>query len=135
MKNLPIKCNKYIPFKGFYAINLFGIIYKRQEYCSHQTSTRTINHEGIHSCQAEDFVPNKNNSTFKRILGYCIFYIIYFIEWLIKLICNIFYWKIRAYKSISFEQEAYNNDKNYTYQDTRKRWASFKYIFKFVINE
>lgn len=39
---------------------------------------------------------------------------------------------IRAYKSISFEQEAYYNDKNFTYQDTRKEKAWTKYIFKLV---
>ena len=44
-------------------------------------------------------------------LGYIPFYILYLIEWFIKLIIN----KLdnnKAYKSISFEREAYNNQNN-----------------------
>lgn len=133
MRQMEVKCNKIIPIKGFLAINFFGIIYKRMEYCSRTLSNRVINHEGIHSSQSEDFIPNSNNNDFKRILGYLIFYILYIIEWLLKAICSILYPKIRAYRSISFEQEAYNNEGNLNYQENRKRWAWTKYIFKFVL--
>lgn len=135
MRQMEIKCSKIIPIKGFAAMNFFGKIYQRMERCGRDISKRTVNHEGIHSCQSEDFIPNPKNSNFKRILGYLIFYLIYIIEWIFKVICNIFYWKIRAYYSLSFEQEAYNNQYDYEYQDKRKRFAWAKYIFKFVLRD
>ena len=54
----------------------------------------------------------------------CIFYILYFIEWLIKAIISLFTgFKIKAYYSISFEQEAYKNQKDLNYLKTRKRFS------------
>lgn len=129
---MEIKCSKIIPIKGFAAMNFFGKIYQRMERCGKEINKKTLNHEGIHSCQSEDFVPNPKNSNFKRILGYLIFYLIYIIEWIFKVICNIFYWKIRSYRSISFEQIAYKYQNDYNYQDTRKRFDWVPYIFKFV---
>ena len=114
-------------------MNLFGVIYRREENCGWHLSQRTLNHEGIHSCQAEDFIKNPNKSDFKRILGYLIFYLLYIIEWIFKFICVLFYWKIRPYYSLSYEQEAYNNEENFEYQETRKRFAWTKYLFKFVL--
>lgn len=133
MKNLPIKYNNFIPFPGYFAICLFGTIYIRNCYKNVVVSKTTINHEGTHLCQIEDFVPNPNNKRWKTILGGCIFYIIYFIEWLIKLLFSAFtLGKVKAYRSISFEQEAYNNQYDYEYQDNRKKFAWCKYIFKLV---
>lgn len=135
MKDLKIICSKIIPLKGFSSMNVFGVIFRRYELCGIELSKRSINHEGIHTCQSEDFIPNKKNNNFIRILDYLIFYILYIIEWIFKIICNIFYWKIRAYKSLSFEQEAYTNELNFDYQETRKRFAWVKYIFKFVLRD
>ena len=131
MKDLKIICNKWIPIKGFSAMTVFGTIFRREELCGRPISQRTMNHEGIHVCQSEDFIKNKKNNRFIWFLNWIIFYLIYIIEWLFKVICNIFYWKIRAYRSISFEIEAYDNQNNLGYQETRKRWAWTKNIFKF----
>lgn len=131
MKELKVICNKFIPFPGYYAMMLFGKIFVRQEYCGREISQRTINHEGIHLCQALDFV---NNIEKLQILGFIIFYIIYFIEWLIKLIISLFtLGRVKAYRSISFEQEAYSNEEDYTYQDMRKPFSWIKYIFKLIV--
>jgi hypothetical protein len=133
MKQLPIKYNKWIPFKRFFAMCLFGIIYIRDFNKDRKVHKSTLNHEGIHLCQIEDFVPNKNGKKWKTIFGGCIFYILYFIEWLIKLVISGFtLGKVKAYRSVSFEQEAYNNQYYYTYQKNRKRFAWFKYVFKLV---
>lgn len=60
-------------------------------------------------------------------------YILHFIEWLIKLVISGFtLGKVKAYRSVSFEQEAYNNQYYYTYQKNRKRFAWFKYVFKLI---
>lgn len=130
MRNLPIKYNKIIPFPGYFAICLFGIMFIRDKYKNVKIVTSTINHEGIHVCQALDFV---NHIEKLKVLGFIIFYLLYFIEWLIKLIISIFTaGNVKAYRSISFEQEAYDNQYNYDYQDTRKKFAWLKYIFKLV---
>lgn len=130
MRQLKEICNKWIPFPGFLAMMLFGVIFKRQEYCGTPTRKSTINHEGIHLYQALDFVGGVEKL---QILGFIIFYLLYFIEWIIKLIISLFtLGKVKAYRSISFEQEAYYNQYNYHYQDTRKHWSWMKYIFKLV---
>lgn len=133
MKDLKIKYNKLIPFNNYFAICLFGVIYIRDFNKHRKIYKSTINHEGIHLCQMEDFVPNQNNKKWKTILGGCLFYILYFIELLIKLLISIItFGKIKAYRSISFEQESYNNQYNYDYQNTRKRFSWTKYLFKLV---
>ena len=113
-------------------MTVFGTIFRREEYRGRPVSQTTLNHEGIHVCQSEDFIPNKKNNKFVWFIK---FYLLYFIEWLIKLICNIFYWKIRAYRSISFEQEACSNQNNLGYQEIRKRFAWAKHIFRFVLRD
>jgi hypothetical protein len=80
MKDLKIRYNKIIPFRGYFAMCLFNTIYIRDFNKYRPVYKSTINHEGIHVCQMEDFVPNLNNRKIKTILGGCIFYILYFIE-------------------------------------------------------
>lgn len=101
--------NNLIPFKGFVAINLFGILFARNEY-KNKISDRIINHESIHTAQIKE-------------MGYVFFYIWYLIEWLIRLFINF-----DAYRNISFEREAYINDDNLDYLKTRKRFSWLKYI-------
>ena len=130
MKILNLKYSKIIPFDGFYAISLFGNLVRRIQYKDTPVPIKTMNHEGIHVCQAEDFVPKAlRKYKFFMILGFIVFYLLYFIEWLIKLIVSIFV-ACNAYYSISFEQEAYLNEDNIDYQDNRERWAWAKYVFK-----
>ncbi len=99
--------NNYIPFKGFKAINLFGVLFVRGNA---RISERTIRHETIHTAQMKEML-------------YIGFYLWYFIEWLIRL-----FMKGNAYRNISFEKEAYSNEKDLRYLDNRKRFAWFKYI-------
>lgn len=110
---MKIKYSKIIPFPGFYAVNLFGTLFIREEHKGKKVLKSTLNHEAIHTEQMKE-------------LGYIFFYIWYFIEWLIRLIINGRY----AYYMLSFEQEAYNNEKNYKYLNTRKRYNWFKYYGK-----
>ena len=46
--------NSLIPFKGFIAINLFGIVFARKEY--KELSRRTLNHEAIHTAQMKEML-------------------------------------------------------------------------------
>lgn len=103
--------NNIIPFRGFLAINLFGILFVRGDKNTIELSQRTINHESIHSAQIKE-------------LYYILFYIAYFFEWLFNL-CR-YGFNIKAYRNISFEKEAYDNDENYDYLITRKRFAMWR---------
>lgn len=108
--------NKLIPFKGFVAINLFGVLFVRNEYKKRFdsggfTTTTTLNHESIHTEQIKE-------------LGYIFFYIWYFIEWLLRLPFG------NAYYNISLEREAYANEKNRKYLQARKHYSFLKYIIK-----
>lgn len=106
--------NKLIPFKGFLAINLFGILFVRKEKDGSNPviSEYTINHESIHTKQIKE-------------LGYIFFYIWYFIEWIINwLRCGD---SMMAYYAISFEMEAYENQYNQEYLSTRKKYSWLKY--------
>lgn len=99
--------NKYIPFKGFCAINLFGVLFARNE-CKPATP-HCINHEKIHTAQMKE-------------LWYIGFYLLYLLEWLYRL---AFHTKT-AYRGISFEVEAYLNQYNYKYLKTRKKFAQWR---------
>jgi len=72
-----------------------------------------INHEKIHWKQQLEML-------------IIFFYVWYFIEWLIR----IFISTSSAYRSISFEREAYDNEYDLNYLNKRKRFAWFKYIIK-----
>ena len=93
--------NKYLPFKNYKAIMLFGIIFARKEYGL--VDSKTILHEQIHFEQMKECL-------------FIFFYLFYIIEFLIKLL----YMK-DAYKNISFEKEAYLNHENPDYLKKRKR--------------
>ena len=54
------------------------------------------------------------------------FYLWYCIEYLVRLILNLSF--KRAYKTISFEQEAYGNEKDCNYIENRPLFAWWKYL-------
>lgn len=127
---LQLKYSKIIPLNGFYASTIFNKLYRREKYKNKPISEVIYNHESIHLQQELDFVFGCEKL---YILGGCIFYILYFIEWLIKAIISLFTgFKIKAYHSISFEQEAYKNQKDLNYLKTRKRFSWIKNIFKVI---
>ncbi len=102
--------NNIIPFKGFTAINLFGVIFARKEY--KPLSEKTIMHEAIHTAQMRD-------------LCYIWFYVIYLLEWLYRL-PKQFRTGQSAYRNVSFEREAYKKQKCKTYLSYRKPFAQWK---------
>lgn len=101
---MKIIINNIIPFKGFKCINLFGIL-----FCRKQLDKIDINHEAIHTKQMQEML-------------YIPFYIWYIIEYLIKL------FKGNAYRNLSFEREAYNNQYNLNYLNNRKHYSWIKYV-------
>ena len=118
---MKIVVNNLIPFKGYAYINLFGIIFTRNK--DYKLSPISKNHELIHTLQM-------------KYLLYVFFYLIYVLEWIIKVFISIFIKSNNtnilnyAYHSISFEQVAYNNEKDLTYLNNANPYEWIKYIFK-----
>ena len=102
--------NNIIPFKGFAAINLFGIIFVRNGVV---VSDRMLNHERIHTRQMIEML-------------FVFFYLWYLLEWLIRLPFHGF--GKEAYYRISFEIEAYEHEEDLDYLSDRKWFAWFKFL-------
>ncbi|MDR1370827.1 MAG: hypothetical protein LBJ72_11995 [Dysgonamonadaceae bacterium] len=100
--------NNILPFPGFAAINLFGILFVRENVI---LTSRVLNHERIHTAQMKELL-------------YVFFYLLYFLEWIIRL----FKYRSKSYYNISFEREAYGNDGNPVYLKSRKFFAWTKFI-------
>lgn len=105
--------SKILPFPGFIALNLFGILIVREEF-KNKLTKRVLNHEAIHTEQIKETL-------------YVGFYILYLIFWILRLLQV---WNFReAYRSISFEQEAYSSESNLDYLKTRQPYAWISYQF------
>ena len=102
--------NKIIPFGAKYAaINLFGLLFVKNGV---DFSPRLINHELIHSIQG-------------RELLWVPFYIVYVLEWIWRVVQfhgNLY----QAYRHISFEEEAYRNEHNLNYLNSRPRFGMWR---------
>ncbi|MBP5772169.1 MAG: hypothetical protein J6W75_12630 [Bacteroidaceae bacterium] len=104
--------NRFIPFAGFTAINLFGIIFVRK---GKQFTPTDLCHERIHTRQMLEllFLP---------------FYLFYFIEWSLRLLKV--HNGLRAYQEISFEREAYAHQSDPEYINKRQPYAWLRYLSK-----
>jgi hypothetical protein len=98
--------NNIIPFKGFSAINLFGVVFVRGKVPDY-----ILTHEQIHTAQMKELL-------------YVGFYLLYVLEWLFLLV------KYRnakkAYYNISFEKEAYKWECCNWYLYGRDHYAQWK---------
>lgn len=99
--------NRFIPFKGFKAINLFGVLFVRE---GSVMSKEDMNHEAIHTAQMKEMM-------------YIFFYWWYLVEWILRL-----FGEGNAYRRISFEREAYDNQHNLNYLSEREKYLWTKYI-------
>lgn len=98
--------NNIIPFKGFAAINLFGILFVRKDAV---ITERTLRHEAIHTAQMKE-------------LFYIGFYLLYIWYWIV----NLFRYKFAshtAYRNICFEKEAYIYSAYDNYLEYRQKFA------------
>lgn len=105
--DMRIVASKILPFKGFLAVNLFGILFIRNEYLE-GFRAEDMNHEYIHTEQMKELL-------------YVGFYILYVLEWIYRL---VFHTKT-AYRGISFEREAYGHQDDLDYLKTRKHFAQW----------
>ena len=101
--------NNIIPFPNYQCMNLFGILFARKNA---KLSDSTLNHESIHTAQMKELL-------------YVPFYLLYGAEWLVRFIKNGFKGHT-AYRNLSFEKEAYNNEHDLNYLKTRQHYAEWK---------
>lgn len=104
--------SRILPFRGFTALNLFGVVIIRKdswERLSPDDRARVLVHESIHTRQM-------------RELLYIGFYAIYLLEWIFRI---IFHTKT-AYRGISFEREAYSHEREFKYLFTRRSYAQWR---------
>ncbi len=96
-----------LPFRGFSAINLLGVLFVHPGvYLSNEMMT----HERIHTAQ-------------QRELLFVFFYVVYIVEWLVRLPM-----RGNAYFNISFEREAYANQRDPDYLKHRRHYAWRQYM-------
>lgn len=103
--------SKYLPPEGYKAMTIGSLIFVRKSFV---LGSADINHETIHWEQQKEML----------IIPFFIWYII---EFAIKYIYYGFKWH-KAYRSISFEREAYSNQENITYLNNREPFAWINYI-------
>ena len=120
--------NNIIPFPGYKAINLFGVLFVRSNA---KIDDVTINHEAIHSRQfVELMVLFAAATVFLRwwlpLLSPLFFYVWYVVEYLIHLIR--FKNTHIAYRRISFEREAYTHQGDMNYLPGRTWFSFLNYI-------
>lgn len=91
------------------GISLWPFVLIKEKYKNHRV---LINHEKIHTKQQSEML-------------LVFFYLWYLIEYLIRIIQ---YKEVRkAYRNISFEREAYSNERNLKYLEHRKPFSFIKY--------
>ena len=100
--------NDWIPFKGYAAINLFGVLFIQRGAV---VTERMLNHERIHTEQMKEML-------------YVFFYLWYVVEWFIE----IFRYGNTAYHTNTFERECKANEDNLAYLDSREHFAWLEYI-------
>ncbi len=103
--------SKYLVPKGYTGMTIFPFVFLKHKTL--KDDMVLINHEKIHLRQQLEFL----------ILP---FYVIYFLEFLIRLVKYRNWYK--AYKNISFEREAYKNENDLDYLKKRPFWRFLKYV-------
>ncbi|MDG5489953.1 hypothetical protein [Psychroserpens sp. SPM9] len=97
--------------KGYVGITIFPFIFLKFDYL--KTNAVLLNHEQIHLRQQIELLVIP-------------FYIIYGVEFLIRLM-KLKHWH-RAYLSISFEKEAHTNEKDLNYLKSRPLFRFINYL-------
>ncbi|EDP97607.1 hypothetical protein KAOT1_20632 [Kordia algicida OT-1] len=104
--------SKYLVPIGFRGITLFPFIFLRS--AKDKENHVLMHHERIHLRQ-------------QRELLVLPFYFLYLLEWLIRL-C-IYRDRYTAYRTLSFEQEAYINERDLDYLKNRKLFQFLRYMW------
>lgn len=112
-QNPMIRISKHIVPKGYTGITLFPFVFLKAVHL--KNNKILVNHEKIHLKQQIELL----------ILP---FYVWYVLEFFVRLL-QYKTWRL-AYVNISFEREAYANEKQLEYLKNRPFWAFLKYLSK-----
>ena len=124
--------NNLIPFPGYKAITLWPFIFVRKKAWYSNDIDR---HERIHGRQQLEMllvgmvlaaVLAAVGCGWWSLLTLPVFYIWYGVEYLVRLCITRS--RSRAYRSVSFEQEAYANERDQDYFYHRKWYAWLRYV-------
>ena len=102
--------NRLVPFKGFKAMNVCGIIFVREEFVMYEND---FNHESIHTEQWKELL----------YIGFIVLYVLDFIFNYVK----FRNWH-EAYREIFFEKEAYSHEYDFEYLKNRKKFSWIDYL-------
>ncbi|SDM64920.1 hypothetical protein [Kriegella aquimaris] len=104
---------KHFFYKNYVGLSLWPFIFLKNDALKEDIVL--INHEKIHLRQ-------------QRELLIVPFYVFYIIEWILK---SIFYMdRYKGYQNVSFEREAYDNEKNLDYLNERNMFSFIKYLWR-----
>ena len=131
MKIIP---NSILPLKGFVAMTVWPFVFVRKEYAN-KLPRAVLRHEEIHGEQQRELLTlGFVVASILAVLG-CgwwsllslpLFFWLYIMEWLVK--CVVFRNAKTAYKNISFEREAYDNQRDASYLSHRRHFAWRHYL-------
>ncbi|MEM6892873.1 MAG: hypothetical protein AAGD88_02760 [Bacteroidota bacterium] len=102
---------KHLFYRNYVGLSLWPFIILKDDAL--KKDEVLINHEKIHLRQQSELL----------ILP---FYLFYILEWLLRTI--LYLDSYRAYQNISFEREAYANEKNTKYLAERKPFSFLNYL-------
>ncbi|RZJ66419.1 MAG: hypothetical protein EOO50_09785 [Flavobacterium sp.] len=102
---------KYLIPKGFLGFTVYPFVLVASG--KHKTDDVLINHERIHLRQQSELL----------VLP---FFVWYFLEFLVRVIR--YRDRKKAYFNISFEREAYANETDFGYLESRSLWRFLKYL-------
>jgi len=106
--------NRFIPFGTYHGLNLFGIIFVQRRWG--KMELHELNHELIHTRQLWE-------------MAFIFFYLWYGVEFLVRWVQYRFHAEA-AYYNISFEREAYANERNLRYLRERRLMTWTRYLKK-----
>ena len=106
-----IVINRLFFRKSYVGLTIWPFIILREKRLKADKSL--INHERIHLRQQQELL----------LLP---FYFLYALEWLIRSLIYLDFYK--AYRNLSFEREAYFNESDLQYLSTRKPFSFFQYF-------
>lgn len=106
--------NRFFPISPFFATNIFGIIFCRSD--KGRLTPVDANHEYIHTLQQKEML----------YIGFTLWY---FVEWIYRYVKLCIaraphtHRTLTAYRQISMEREAYDNERNLDYPHSRRPYA------------
>lgn len=102
---------KHFFYKNYVGLSLWPFIFLKNNDLKEDTVL--INHERIHLRQQQELL-------------IVFFYIFYLMEWVVRTM--LYFDTYKAYQNLSFEKEAYSNEKNLDYLNQRRPFSFIKYF-------